>query len=86
MRKSLNRSRRLSAALFASVLATGAMTVAGVAPAAANPDSEPEAPKQSASETLGTHDVELLTEARPWTAGDRPRRTCTAYPCSSGWR
>ncbi|MGA3561671.1 S8 family serine peptidase [Melissospora conviva] len=59
-----HKRKRISAALFASVLATGAMTVAGATPAGANQDSETEAPKQSAAETLGSHDMELLTEAK----------------------
>ncbi|WP_200209414.1 S8 family serine peptidase [Micromonospora coerulea] len=59
-----NRSRRTSAALFASVLAAGAMTVGGgAATASAAPATTPDASQPTAVETLGAHDAKLLDEA-----------------------
>ncbi|MEU5723080.1 S8 family serine peptidase [Micromonospora sp. NPDC047738] len=59
-----NRSRRTSAALFASVLAAGAMTVGGgAATASAAPATAPDTAQPTAVETLGAHDAKLLTEA-----------------------
>ncbi|RZU73291.1 subtilase family protein [Micromonospora kangleipakensis] len=59
-----NRSRRTSAALFASVLAAGAMTVGGgAATASAAPTTTPDASQPTAVETLGAHDAKLLDEA-----------------------
>ncbi|MFC0028912.1 S8 family serine peptidase [Micromonospora chaiyaphumensis] len=59
-----NRSRRTSAALFASVLAAGAMTVGGgAATASAAPSAAPDASQPTAAETLGAHDAKLLDEA-----------------------
>ena len=58
------RSRRTSAALFASVLAAGAMTVGGgAATASAAPASTPDVSQPTAVETLGAHDAKLLDEA-----------------------
>ncbi|MEU2614787.1 S8 family serine peptidase [Micromonospora sp. NPDC007271] len=57
-------SRRTSAALFASVLAAGAMTVAsGAATASAAPATAPTDGQPTAAETLGAHDAKLLSEA-----------------------
>ncbi|GII25366.1 serine protease [Planosporangium mesophilum] len=56
--------RRLSAGLFASVLATGAITLTGVAAASADPSNESDAPKVAQAETLGAHDEELLAQAQ----------------------
>lgn len=65
MSKPRNLSRRTSAALFASVLATSAMTVVGgAATAAAAPVTTPDASPATAAETLGAHDAKLLGEAR----------------------
>ncbi|MGC3859653.1 S8 family serine peptidase [Micromonospora chersina] len=59
-----NRSRRTSAALFASVLAAGAMTVGGgAATASAAPAAAPDVPQPTAAKTLGAHDAKLLDEA-----------------------
>ncbi|MEV0430186.1 S8 family serine peptidase [Micromonospora sp. NPDC050495] len=59
-----NRSRRTSAALFASVLAAGAMTVGGgAATASAAPAATPDASQPTAVEALGAHDAKLLDEA-----------------------
>ncbi len=59
-----NRSRRTSAALFASVLAAGAMTVGGgAATANAAPTAAPDASPPTAVEALGAHDAKLLDEA-----------------------
>ncbi|MFC4148338.1 S8 family serine peptidase [Micromonospora mangrovi] len=59
-----NRSRRTSAALFASVLAAGAMTVGGgAATASAAPATTPDASQPTAVEALGAHDAKLLDEA-----------------------
>lgn len=55
-----NRSRRTSAALFASVLAAGAMTVGG---GAATASAAPDTPQPTAVEALGAHDAKLLDEA-----------------------
>ncbi|MGC5306455.1 S8 family serine peptidase [Micromonospora zamorensis] len=65
MSKPRNLSRRTSAALFASVLATSALTVVGgAATAAAAPVTTPDASPATAAETLGAHDAKLLGEAR----------------------
>ncbi|MFC0004584.1 S8 family serine peptidase [Micromonospora siamensis] len=60
-----NRSRRIPAALLASVVAAGAMTVAGgpATAAAAPATGAPDAPPQSAAEALGAHDAKLLDQA-----------------------
>ncbi|PWR16885.1 serine protease [Micromonospora sicca] len=64
MSKPRNLSRRTSAALFASVLAAGAMTVGGgAATASAAPATTPDASQPTAVETLGAHDAKLLDEA-----------------------
>ncbi|MGC9668124.1 S8 family serine peptidase [Planosporangium sp. 12N6] len=54
--------RRFSAGLFASVLATGAISLTGVATANAEPSTGSDVPKAN-SDTLGSHDKELLAEA-----------------------
>ncbi|MEV0156201.1 S8 family serine peptidase [Micromonospora sp. NPDC050686] len=60
-----NRSRRTSAALFASVLAAGAMTVGGgAATASAAPTAPTDASEPTPVEVLGAHDAKLLTEAK----------------------
>ncbi|MDG4833274.1 S8 family serine peptidase [Solwaraspora sp. WMMD1047] len=56
-------SRRTSAALLASVVAAGAMTVTGGATASANPSTEADVLKETPADTLGSHDLELLAEA-----------------------
>ncbi|SBT51931.1 S8 family serine peptidase [Micromonospora auratinigra] len=64
MSRPRNRSRRTSAALFASVLAAGAMTVGGgAATASAAPVPAPDAAQPTATEALGAHDAKLLDEA-----------------------
>jgi subtilisin family serine protease len=55
-------SRRFSAALFASALATGAITLTGAATASAEPSKESDVPKATADK-LGSHDNELLAKA-----------------------
>lgn len=57
-------SRRTSAGLLASVVAAGAMTLTGGATAAtASPSTEPDVPKATPADTLGSHDLDLLAEA-----------------------
>ncbi|WP_433688195.1 S8 family serine peptidase [Micromonospora carbonacea] len=64
MSRPRNLGRRISAGLFASVVAAGAMTgLGGAATASAAPAAEPEAPQATAVETLGAHDAKLLGEA-----------------------
>ncbi|MFU8870641.1 S8 family serine peptidase [Micromonospora sp. SL4-19] len=64
MNQPRNRSRRTSAALFASVVAAGAMTVGGSAAiASAAPATAPDADQPTAVGTLGEHDAKLLGEA-----------------------
>ncbi|MFI7216131.1 S8 family serine peptidase [Micromonospora maritima] len=59
-----NRSRRPSAALFASVLAAGAMTVGGgAATASAAPATAPQPSQPTAAKALGAHDAKLLDAA-----------------------
>jgi hypothetical protein len=56
--------RRFSAGLFASVLATGAIALTGVATASAEPSTASDVPKASdADDKLGSHDHELLAQA-----------------------
>ncbi|MEV1285777.1 S8 family serine peptidase [Micromonospora sp. NPDC049679] len=64
MSKSPIWSRRTSAALLASVMAAGAMTLTGGAPASADPPStEADVLKGTPTDTLGSRDLELLAEA-----------------------
>ncbi|SCE73685.1 S8 family serine peptidase [Micromonospora mirobrigensis] len=57
-------SRRTSAALFASVLAAGAMTVGGgAATASAAPANSPTPSQPTAEKALGAHDAKLLDAA-----------------------
>ncbi|MFC4019012.1 S8 family serine peptidase [Micromonospora sp. GCM10011542] len=58
-----NLSRRTSAALFASVLAAGAMTVTGGAATASAAPSTPDAGQATPAEALGSHDAKLLAQA-----------------------
>ncbi|QGN45402.1 S8 family serine peptidase [Micromonospora sp. WMMC415] len=60
MSKPRNLSRRTSAALFASVIAASAVTVAG---GAATASAAPAAPDATPVEVLGAHDAKLLAEA-----------------------
>jgi subtilisin family serine protease len=55
--------RRFSAGLFASALATGAITLTGAATASADPSTPPDVPKATTAGTLDAHDQELLTQA-----------------------
>ncbi|MEV0605833.1 S8 family serine peptidase [Polymorphospora rubra] len=57
-------SRRTSAALLASVMAAGAMTVVGGGIAHANPTTGPDVLKGGPGDKLGAHDRALLAEAR----------------------
>lgn len=63
MSKPRNLSRRTSAALFASVVAAGAMTGAGGAATASAAPAAPDAAPATAAEVLGSHDAKLLGEA-----------------------
>lgn len=64
MSKPRNLSRRTSAALFASVVAASAVTVAGgAATASAAPTAAPDASQATPVEALGSHDAKLLAEA-----------------------
>ena len=57
-------SRRTSAALLASVVAAGAMTLTGgVTTASASPSPEADVLKETPTDTLGSHDLDLLAEA-----------------------
>ncbi|MFI6130531.1 S8 family serine peptidase [Micromonospora sp. NPDC051141] len=58
-----NRSRRPSAALFASVLAAGAMTVGGGAATASAAPAAPRPSQPTAAKALGAHDAKLLDAA-----------------------
>lgn len=58
-----NRSRRPSAALFASVLAAGAMTVGGGAATASAAPAAPQPSPPTAAKALGAHDAKLLDAA-----------------------
>ncbi|WP_405092427.1 S8 family serine peptidase [Micromonospora sp. NBC_01392] len=58
-----NRSRRPSAALFASVLAAGAMTVGGGAATASAAPAAPRPSQPTAAKALGAHDAKLLDVA-----------------------
>ncbi|SCL54832.1 pre-peptidase C-terminal domain-containing protein [Micromonospora citrea] len=62
MSKPRNLSRRTSAALFASVVAASAVTVAGGAASAA-PTAAPDTSQATPVEALGSHDAKLLAEA-----------------------
>ncbi|MFG3703828.1 S8 family serine peptidase [Micromonospora sp. NPDC047670] len=62
MSKPRNLSRRTSAALFASVVAASAVTVAGGAASAA-PTAAPDTSQATPAEALGSHDAKLLAEA-----------------------
>jgi subtilisin family serine protease len=59
--KPRNLSRRTSAALFASVVAASAVTVAGGAASAA--PTAPDTSQATPAEALGSHDAKLLAEA-----------------------
>ncbi|MGK5672827.1 S8 family serine peptidase [Micromonospora sp. URMC 106] len=61
MSKPRNLSRRTSAALFASVVAASAVTVAGGAASAA--PTAPDTSQATPAEALGSHDAKLLAEA-----------------------
>ncbi|RKN43422.1 S8 family serine peptidase [Micromonospora endolithica] len=63
MSKPRNLSRRTSAALFASVMAASAVTVAGGAASASAAPSGPDAAPATPVEALGSHDAKLLAEA-----------------------
>lgn len=64
MSKPRTWSRRTSAALLASVVAAGAMTLTGgVTTASANPSTEADVLKGTPTDTLGSHDLELLAKA-----------------------
>ena len=64
MSKTRTWSRRTSAGLLASVMAAGAMTLTGgVTTASANPASEADVLKGTPTDTLGSHDLELLANA-----------------------
>ncbi|WBB77454.1 S8 family serine peptidase [Micromonospora sp. WMMD882] len=63
MSKPRNLGRRTSAALFASVMAAGAMTGAGAAATASAAPSAPDSAPATAAEALGSHDAKLLAEA-----------------------
>ena len=64
MSKPRNLSRRTSAALFASVVAASAVTVAGgAATASAAPTAAPDASQATPVEALGSHDAKLLAAA-----------------------
>lgn len=64
MSKPRTWSRRTSAGLLASVVAAGAMTLTGgVTTASANPSTEADVLKGTPTDTLGSHDLELLAKA-----------------------
>ncbi|GIJ40689.1 S8 family serine peptidase [Micromonospora andamanensis] len=63
MSKPRNLSRRTSAALFASVMAASAVTVAGGAATASAAPAGPDAAQATPAETLDQHDAKLLAEA-----------------------
>ncbi|RKR88509.1 pre-peptidase [Micromonospora pisi] len=64
MSKPRTWSRRTSAGLLASVVAAGAMTLTGgVTTAGANPSTEADVLKGTPTDTLGSHDLELLAKA-----------------------
>ncbi|MFI7575199.1 S8 family serine peptidase [Micromonospora sp. NPDC049497] len=63
MSKPRNLSRRTSAALFASVMAASAVTVAGGAATASAAPSGPDTAPATPVEVLGSHDAKLLAEA-----------------------
>ncbi|SCL27678.1 Subtilase family protein [Micromonospora nigra] len=63
MSKPRNLSRRTSAALFASVMAASAVTVAGGAATASAAPANPDAAQATPAEALGAHDAKLLAEA-----------------------
>ncbi|MEH0938912.1 S8 family serine peptidase [Micromonospora psammae] len=63
MSKPRNLSRRTSAALFASVVAASAVTVAGGAATASAAPSGPGTAPTTPVEALGSHDAKLLAEA-----------------------
>ena len=64
MSKTHTWSRRTSAGLLASVVAAGAMTLTGgVTTASANPATGADVLKGTPTDTLGSHDLELLAEA-----------------------
>ncbi|WFE33748.1 S8 family serine peptidase [Micromonospora sp. WMMD975] len=63
MSQPLNRSRRPSAALFASVLAAGAITVGGGAGTASAAPAAPQPSPPTAAKALGAHDAKLLDAA-----------------------
>ncbi|MFI6760172.1 S8 family serine peptidase [Micromonospora sp. NPDC050417] len=65
MSKPRTWSRRTSAGLLASVVAAGAMTLTGgVTTASANPSTEADVLKGTPTDTLGSHDHELLAAAK----------------------
>ncbi len=63
MSKPRNLSRRTSAALFASVMAASAVTVAGGAATASAAPAAPGTAPATPIEALGSHDAKLLAEA-----------------------
>ncbi|MFF5215628.1 S8 family serine peptidase [Micromonospora sp. NPDC000442] len=63
MSKPRNLSRRTSAALFASVMAASAVTVAGGAATASAAPAGPDAAQATPAEALDQHDAKLLAEA-----------------------
>ncbi|MBQ1025945.1 S8 family serine peptidase [Micromonospora sp. C95] len=63
MSKPRNLSRRTSAALFASVMAASAVTVAGGAATASAAPAGPDAAQATPAESLDQHDAKLLAEA-----------------------
>ncbi|MBQ1046568.1 MULTISPECIES: S8 family serine peptidase [unclassified Micromonospora] len=63
MSKPRTRSRRPSAALLASVLAAGALTVGGGAGTASAAPAAPQPSQPTAAKALGAHDAKLLDEA-----------------------
>ncbi len=63
MRKPRNLSRRTSAALFASVMAAGAVTVVGGAATASAAPAGADPAQVTPAEALGQHDAKLLAEA-----------------------
>ncbi|MFV2101706.1 S8 family serine peptidase [Micromonospora sp. LOL_024] len=63
MSKPRNLSRRTSAALFASVMAASAVTVAGGAATASAAPAGSDAAQATPAEALGQHDAKLLAEA-----------------------
>ncbi|GAB3815969.1 S8 family serine peptidase [Micromonospora zhanjiangensis] len=66
-----SRGRRTSAGLLASAVAVGAVTLAGGGTASAAPGpSDQDTPKSAPADTLGSHDLDLLAEAKAKGAKD----------------